>query len=151
MPGNRQVFSAAMNAADRSRWDSQWTEAAKEYQRALAEFPDDAAARGGLGFCFMQTKQWKQALAEYEHILKRDSSNVIALRKTAELYVILQRRDDAYKAYMHLAELYSQSGQGARAEAALQHAVQLSPANPESHERLSTYYLWKKDISLICQ
>ena len=42
MPGNRQVFSTAMNAADRFRWDSQWTEAAKEYQRALAEFPEDA-------------------------------------------------------------------------------------------------------------
>jgi len=133
-----------MNAADRSRWDSQWTEAANEYQRALAEFPDDAAARGGLGFCYMQTKQWQKALAEYETILERDPSNVIALSKTAELYVILNRRDDAYKAYMHLAELYSQAGQGARAEAAWQKAVQLSPASPEPHERLATYYLGKK-------
>ncbi len=151
MPGNRQVFSTAMNAADRFRWDSQWTEAAKEYQRALAEFPDDAAARGGLGFCYMQTKQWQQALTEYEHILKRDPSNVIALSKTAELYVILNRRDDAYKAYMHLAELYSQAGQGARAEAAWQKAVQLSPANPEPHERLAAYYLSKKDFALMVQ
>ncbi len=151
MPGNRQVFSTAMNAADRFRWDSQWTEAAKEYQRALAEFPDDAAARGGLGFCYMQTKQWQQALAEYEHILKRDPSNVIALSKTAELYVILNRRDDAYKAYMHLAELYSQAGQGARAEAAWQKAVQLSPANPEPHKRLAAYYLSKKDFALMVQ
>ena len=151
MPGNRQVFSAAMNAADRFRWDSLWTEAAKEFQRALAEFPDDAAARGGLGFCCMQTKQWQQALVEYEHILKRDPGNVIALSKTAELYVILNRRDDAYKAYMHLAELYSQAGQGARAEAAWQKAVQLSPANPEPHERLAAYYLGKKDFALMVQ
>ena len=151
MPGNRQVFSTAMNAADRFRWDSQWTEAANEYQRALAEFPDDAAARGGLGFCYMQTKQWQKALAEYEYILKRDPSNVIALSKTAELYVILNRRDDAYKAYMHLAELYSQAGQGARAEAAWQKAVQLSPTSPEPHERLATYYLGKKDIALMIQ
>ena len=140
-----------MNAADRSRWNSQWTEAANEYQRALAEFPDDAAARGGLGFCYMQTKQWQKALAEYETILERDPSNVIALSKTAELYVILNRRDDAYKAYMHLAELYSQAGQGARAEAAWQKAVQLSPASPEPHERLATYYLGKKDIALMVQ
>jgi len=140
-----------MNAADRSRWDSQWTEAANEYQRALAEFPDDAAARGGLGFCYMQTKQWQKALAEYETILECDPSNVIALSKTAELYVILNRRDDAYKAYLHLAELYSQAGQGARAEAAWQKTVQLSPASPESHERLATYYLGKKDIALMIQ
>src|SRR5215471_20165896 len=151
MPGNRQVFSTAMNAADRSRWDSQWTEAANEYQRALAEFPDDAAARGGLGFCYMQTKQWQKALAEYEYILKRDPGNVIALSKTAELYVILNRRDEAYKAYMHLAELYSQAGQGARAEAAWQKAVQLSPVSPDPHERLATYYQGKKDFALMVQ
>src|SRR5438067_845759 len=151
MPGNRQVFSTAMNAADRFRWDRQWTEAAKEYQRALAEFPDDAAARGGLGFCYMQTKQWKKALDEYEYILKQDPSNVIALSKTAELYVILNRRDDAYKAYLHLAELYSQAGQGARAEATWQKAVQLSPAHPEPHERLASYYMGKEDFATIVQ
>src|SRR5438874_10722672 len=151
MPGNRQAFSTAMNAADRYRWDSQWAEAAKEYQRALVEFPDDAMARGGLGFCYMQTKQWQKALDEYEYTLKRDHGNIIALSKTAELYGILNRRDDTYKAYLHLAELYSQAGQGARAEAAWQKALQLSPANPDPHERLATYYLGKKDIALMVQ
>src|SRR5579883_2295867 len=151
MPGNRQVFSTAMNAADRLRWDSQWEEAAREYQRALAEFPDDAAARGGLGFCYMQTKQWQKALDEYEHILSQDHSNVIALSKTAELYVILNRRDEAYKAYLHLAELYSQAGQGARAEATWQKAVQLSPGEPQPHESLATYYAGKKDFTLMVQ
>src|SRR6266581_1763173 len=151
MPGNRQVFSTAMNTADRYRWDSQWEQAAQEYQRALAEFPDDAMARGGLGFCYMQTKQWQKALNEYEYTLKRDPSNVIALSKTAELYGILNRRDDAYNAYLHLADLYSQAGQGARAEAAWQKAVQLSPGDPEPHERLAAYYFGKKDIAFMIQ
>ncbi len=151
MPGNRQAFSTAMNAADRYRWDSQWAEAVQEYQRALAEFPDDAMARGGLGFCYMQTKQWQKALNEYEYTLKRDHSNIIALSKTAELYGILNRRDDAYKAYLHLADLYSQAGQGARAEAAWQKAVQLSPGDPEPHERLAAYYFGKKDIAFMMQ
>src|SRR5712692_1910694 len=151
MPGNRQAFSTAMTAADHHRWDSQWTEAAREYQRALEEFPDDAMARGGLGFCYMQTKQWQQALNQYEYVLKRDPSNVISLSKTAELYGILHRRDDAYKAYLHLADLYSQAGQGPRAEAAWQKAIQLSPDNPEPHERLATYYFGKKDIVLMIQ
>src|SRR5579872_707527 len=151
MPGNKQVFSTAMNTADRYRWDSQWVQAAQEYQRALAEFPDDAMARGGLGFFYMQTKQWQQALNEYEYTLQRDPSNVIALSKTAELYGILNRREDAYRAYLHLADLYSQAGQGARAEAAWQKAVQLSPGDPEPHERLATYYFGKKDIPMMLQ
>ncbi|MFL5705282.1 MAG: tetratricopeptide repeat protein, partial [Ktedonobacteraceae bacterium] len=151
MPGNKQVFSTAMNAADRHRWDSHWAEAAQEYQQALAEFPEDAMARSGLGFCYMQTKQWQLALEEYEYTLKRDPSNVIALSKTAELYGILNRRNEAYKAYLHLADLYSQAGQGARAEAAWQKAVQLSPGDPEPHERLATYYLGKKDFPFMIQ
>ena len=48
-------------------------------------------ARSGLGFCYMQTKQWQQALNEYEYILKREPSNVIALSKTAEIYGILEQ------------------------------------------------------------
>jgi tetratricopeptide (TPR) repeat protein len=108
-------------------------------------------ARGGLGFCYMQTKQWQKALDEYEYTLKRDHSNIIALSKTAELYGILNRRDDAYVAYLHLADLYSQAGQGARAEAAWQKAVQLSPGDPEPHERLAAYYYGKKDITFMIQ
>src|SRR5450759_1164721 len=99
----------------------------------------------------MQTKQWQKALDEYEFTLQRDYSNIIALSKTAELYGILNRRDDAYKAYLHLADLYSQAGQGARAEAAWQKAIQLSPDDPEPHERLAAYYFGKKDIAFMIQ
>ncbi|MBV8694567.1 MAG: tetratricopeptide repeat protein [Ktedonobacteraceae bacterium] len=151
MSDDRQAFSAAMNAADRYHWNGRWQEAAREYQRALAEFPDDATARSGLGFCYMQTKQWHQALNEYEYALKGDPGNVIALSKTAELYTILNRRLDAYQAYLHLASLYSRAVQGARAEAAWQKAVQLSPGNPEPHERLARYYFEKKDVAMMIQ
>jgi tetratricopeptide (TPR) repeat protein len=151
MPGNQEVFSAAINSADHHRWDSQWGEALKEYQRALAEFPEDATARSGLGFCYIQIKQWQPALTEYEMVLKRDPGNVIALSKTAELYGLLGRRGDAYGAYSYLADLYVKAGQGARAEAAWQKAVQLSPGNPEPHERLASYYFEKKDIASMIQ
>src|SRR5436305_3268228 len=151
MPGNKQGFSAAMNAADRHRWDSHWMEALQDYQRALTEFPEDITARSGLGFCYMQTKQWQKALTAYADVLQSDPSNVISLSKTAELYSILNRRDDAYQAYLHLADLYAQAGQGARAEAAWQKAVQLSPSNPEPYERLAGYYFEKKDIAQMIQ
>jgi tetratricopeptide (TPR) repeat protein len=151
MSGNQQNFSAAMNAADRYRWDSRWNEAAQEYRKALAEFPEDAATRSGLGFCYMQTRQWQQALDEYENVLEHDPDNIIALSKTAELYGILSRRADAYKAYMRLADLYAQGGQGARSEAAWQKSVQVSPHSPEPHERLAQYYFEKKDIPAMIQ
>ncbi|MEO7019208.1 MAG: tetratricopeptide repeat protein [Ktedonobacteraceae bacterium] len=151
MPGDKNVFSTIMDTAERYRWESQWGQAVYEYQQALAEFPDDATAHSGLGFCLMQVKQWQPALHEYELVLKSDPSQVIALSKTAELYVILNRRAEAYKAYLRLADLYAQAGQGARAEAAWQKTVQLSPGNPEPHERLAAYYFSKKDVSLMIQ
>jgi serine/threonine protein kinase/Flp pilus assembly protein TadD len=145
----KQIFSTAINNADRHRWDSQWEKAVQEYQQALAEFPEDASARSGVGYCYMQMKRWLPSLGEYEQVLRSDPSNVIALSKTAELYVILNRREEAYKACLHLADLYAQANQGARAEAAWQKAVQLSPSNPEPHERLATYYFSKKDVELM--
>ncbi len=127
MPGNREAFQTAINAADRRRWDRRWVDAVREYQHALAEFPDDSTAHSGLGFCYMQLKQWQQALDEYETVLKHDQSNVIALNKMAELYGILNRRDDAYASYLRLVDLYSQAGQTSRAEAARKKVAQFSP------------------------
>jgi tetratricopeptide (TPR) repeat protein len=151
MPGNQDLFRAAMNTADHHLWDSRWIEALQAYQQALAEFPADSAARSGLGFCYMQTKQWPKALEEYAYVLKNDPSNIIALSKIAELYGILNRRAEAYQAYLQLADLYSQAGQGARAEAGWQKAVQLSSGDPEPHERLANYYFEKKDIVQMIQ
>lgn len=151
MAGNKEAFSTAMNAADRFRWESQWAEAAGEYQRALDEFPEDAMARSGLGFCYMQTRQWQQALNEYECMLRRDPGNIIALSKTAEVFGILDRRDEAYQAYLHLARLYTQAGQGTRAEAALQKAAQLSPDRPEPHVHLADHYAAKRDLAATLQ
>src|SRR6202040_4135610 len=52
---------------------------------------------------------------------------------------------------LHLAELYAQAGQSARAEATWQKAVQLSPHEPQPHERLASYYAGKKDFALMVQ
>jgi tetratricopeptide (TPR) repeat protein len=145
MPGNREIFAAAMSQADSLRWDSQWTEAARQYQRALAEFPNDTGARSGLGFCYLQTRQWKAALAEYQRVLEQDATSVIALSKVAELYVTLQRRMDAFRAYLALGDYYAGDGQPARAEAAWQKAAQQAPEELEPHERLASHFRSKKD------
>ncbi len=151
MPGNREIFAAAMSQADSLRWDRQWAEAARQYQRALAEFPADIAARRGLGFCYMQTRQWEAALAEYRRVLEQDVTNVVALGKVAELYIILQRPRDAFHAYLALGDHYAASAQVARAEAAWQKAVQLAPGEPGPHERLAEHFRGKNDLASAVQ
>jgi tetratricopeptide (TPR) repeat protein len=151
MPGNREIFAAAMSQADSFRWDRQWAEAARQYQRALAEFPDDPGARRGLGYCSMQTRQWEAALTEYQRVLAQDATNVIALGKVAELYVILQRQSDAFHAYLALGDYYAAFAQAGRAEAAWQKAAQLSPEEPGPHERLAEHFRGKNDLTAALQ
>ncbi|HLW00402.1 MAG TPA: tetratricopeptide repeat protein [Ktedonobacterales bacterium] len=147
MPGNREIFAAAMSQADSLRWDRQWAEAAGQYRRALAEFPADLGARRGLGFCYMQTRQWEAALVEYQHVLEQDAANVVALGKVAELYVILQQDKEAFRAYLALGDHYAETVQVARSEAAWQKAAQLSPDEPEPHERLARHFHEKRDLA----
>lgn len=132
--GPNTVFSSAMKAAEDYRWDSQWSQAASAYRQALAEFPKDTSAHSGLGFCLMQMQQWQAALDEYEQVLKSDPDSLIAISKSAELYVILNRRAEAHQAYTRLADAYAQAGQHSRAEAARQKCIELAlepePAKP---------------------
>ena len=147
MPGNREIFAAAMNQADSLRWDRQWGEAASQYQRALEEFPADTSARRGMAHCYMQTRQWEAALAEYQRVLERDAANVIALAKVAELYVILQRDKEAFQGYLVLGDYYAEDAQSGRAEAAWQKATQLSFVEPGPHERLGKHFSSKHDYT----
>ncbi len=147
MPGDQEIFAAAMSQADSFRWDRQWAEASRQYQRALAEFPADPRARCGLGYCYMQTRQWEAALAEYQHVLEQDATNVVALAKMAELYVILQRNSEAFQAYLVLGDYYAATTQVARSEAAWQKAALLSPEEPGPHERLAQHFREKNDLT----
>ncbi len=151
MPGNREMFAAAMSRADSLRWDRQWAEAARQYEQALAEFPADPGAHRGLGFCYMQNRQWEAALAEYHYVLEQDAANVIALGKVAELSVILQRPADAFQSYLALGDYYADAGQTARAEAAWQKAAQLLPEEPGPYERLATHFESKREFSAALQ
>ena len=151
MPGNKEAFSAAINAAVRFFWENQWEKAIQQYQKALVEFPDDVLAHDGLGFCYMQTKQWQLALREYEYILLHNPNNLAAVSNAAKLYFILNKRNYAYKSYLHLGELYSQAGLSTHAVSTWQEAVQLFPNQPEPHIRLASHYLQKNNFTLMVQ
>src|SRR5215469_15465983 len=111
MPGNRELFAGAMSQADSLRWESRWEEAARHYQRALAEFPNDLVAQSGLGFCYLQTRQWAASLAVYQRVLEQDATSVVALSKVGELCVTLHRLPEAFVAYLALGDQYAADGQ----------------------------------------
>src|SRR5262249_43949111 len=120
-------------------------EAARHYQRALAEFPNDLVAQSGLGFCYLQTRQWAASLAVYQRVLEQDATSVVALSKVGELCVTLHRLPEAFVAYLALGDQYAADGQVARAEAAWQKAAEQAPDEPGPHERLVAHFRNKRD------
>jgi tetratricopeptide (TPR) repeat protein len=145
MPGDREAFADALRQADHHRWESQWQEAARHYDRALAEFPLEVAARSGFAFCLMQMQQWQSALVEYQRVLTQDATSVLALSKVAELERLLDRPEAAWQTYLRLGDVYAADQQGARAEAAWQKAADLRPDVPEAYERLARHFEGKRD------
>src|SRR5262245_33717710 len=143
MPGDREAFAAAMSQADHFRWESQWSEAAEQYGRALAEFPLEEAAQSGSAFCLLELQQWEHALQAYQRVLEQDASSVLGLSKIPELEARLQQWDAAWHSYLRVGDAYAAALQGARAEAAWQKAADLRPAAPEAYERLAAHFRGK--------
>jgi tetratricopeptide (TPR) repeat protein len=146
MPGDRDRFAAAMSQADHFRWEGEWTQAAGQYEQALAEFPQEMAARSGLAFCLVQMRRLDEALREYRQVLAQDPTSVLALSKVAELEGQLGRPDKAWQMYLQLGDAYARESQSARAEAAWQKAADLRPDAPEAHERLALHFQGKRDF-----
>ena len=71
MAGNRRIFDEAMRQGTNYAWDSQWNKAAAEYERAIAEFPDDASAYTALGQALVSADRTKEALRVYQRALTR--------------------------------------------------------------------------------
>jgi tetratricopeptide (TPR) repeat protein len=146
MPGDRERFAVAMSQADHLRWEGEWTQAAGQYERALAEFPQETAARSGLAFCLLQMGHCDEALGEYQRVLAQDPTSVLALSKIAELESLLGHLEKAWDAYLQLGDAYAGESQSARAEAAWQKAADLRPDLPDAYERLAFHFQGKKDF-----
>ena len=95
MAGNQAVFDAAMRRAQGYAFENQWDRALKEYQRAIAEFPNDGQARQNYAQALYRLQQYPQALEEYTGLLKVHPSDPFLLNRLAEINVAMGRRADA--------------------------------------------------------
>src|SRR5688500_17710365 len=111
MAGNKAVYETAMKRAHEFAWSNQWDRALKEYDRALAEQPDDRTAHKNKAQCLFRLHEWPQALAAYEALLRLDPGDLFAVNRLAEIYLALGQPDKARATYDRLADLYLQSNQ----------------------------------------
>lgn len=147
MAGDRAAFEEAVKKAHGYAWDKRWMEAIEQYELALAEFPDDPTARGGLAFAYLKGQRLREALREYRKVSELRAGDPSPVGKIAEILEQLGRRTDAVEAWMGVAELLVHQKDLTRAIEAWRQAVRLQPGNREAHRKLAEGYSFKSDTA----
>jgi tetratricopeptide (TPR) repeat protein len=140
MPGNRSVFNDALTKGHNAAWDGQWSKAAAEYRRALAEFPDDTTIRLSLAHALEQLGQWESALREYQHLAQALPNDPAPLARVASLLECLRRAPEAAGAYVQVAELYVAARLTSKALEAWRKAAELEPNRTDVRQKLIEAY-----------
>jgi len=103
---NRKVFEEAMRAGTNAAWDRNWNQAIANYQRALAEFPDDVGALTGLGLACAGAGQLEAALESYQRASKLAPDDPVLYERIGKMRERLGRGTEAAEAYLSSARHY---------------------------------------------
>jgi tetratricopeptide (TPR) repeat protein len=136
MAANKAIYETAMKRAHDYAWANQWERALKEYSRALAEFPEDNAAKRNMAQCLFRLRRWGEALEAYQSLVNADPTDLFALNRLAEVYLALGQPDKAIDAYNKLADAYLDQHQVHEAVRALRDLSRALPKDAEVHRRL---------------
>ena len=109
MTGNMDNFQQAMNQGHSAAWDQKWDQAAKFYQQALEEFPDDPGALTGLGFALFELEDYEQSIQNYIQVARLAPDDPFPLEKISQLYERLGNSKRAQQAAFKSAELFLKS------------------------------------------
>lgn len=140
MPGNKKAYAGAIKKASTAAWDRQWVVAIREYQRALAEFPQDPTAHAGLSAALEGDGRFEEALNEYRVTRNLVPGDPNPIEKTAALQEKLGHLDKAADDYLILGEILVGLKQNNKAIAAWKRAASLAPKRIDVHEKLFTAY-----------
>ncbi len=140
MAGDRAAFEAAVKRAHSFAWEERWMKAIEQYELALAEFPDDLTARGGLAFAYYRGERLREALREYRRACELRSDDPAPRVRIAEILERLGRSSDSADAWLLLADLHVQQGDLAGAVQAWREVIRLQPHSKEAHRKLAEAY-----------
>ena len=141
MAGKRKVFEQSLREASSLAWDGRWDEAILAYQRALAEFPKDVAARASLAQALAAAGRVDDALAEYREVCALSPADPLPRLHVAEICAGRGETVEAVRQFSAAAAIFESDGQPDRAIELLEQAVQAAPGSLEPRERLAALYL----------
>lgn len=137
MPGRKDVFQNAMNKGHSAAWDQEWEQAAKHYQQALEEFPDNPQALISLALAYYQTQKLEKALQFYLKAAEISGGDPVPREKVSEIYERLGSIEPASENSFAAAELYARSRDLDKAIECWNRVVRLTPEHLQAHSRLA--------------
>ncbi len=140
MSGDRQAFDYAMSQGHSCAWDQEWDKACTFYRMALGEFPDSYNALTDLALALFELKKFKDALIFYQKAATVSPNDPMPWQKIAEIHERLGDVDNATKAYMDVADVYSRNKNIEKAVHNWTHVLALNPECMPAHMRLALVY-----------
>jgi tetratricopeptide (TPR) repeat protein len=140
MPGYRQVFEQSMKRGQGFARQHTWDKAVVEFQRALAEFPDDQNALVATTTALINLKRWADVLPVLEHAHEIRPDDIPTLERLAGVQEQLNKAADAAQSCASIGELYDQQGGADQAIQQWTRASQLDPENIVFHQKLAAAY-----------
>ena len=137
MAGREDVFQKAMNEGHSAAWDQTWDVAAKAYQKAIDEFPDNTKALNSLALAQYQLQHYDDALGTYIRVAQVSPEDPVAFEKVAQIYERQGRLNEAIQTAMQAAELYLKAREVEKAIENWLRVVQLNPENINARSRLA--------------
>jgi tetratricopeptide (TPR) repeat protein len=140
MAGNEEHFTQAMNQGHSAAWDQNWSEAARFYQQALKEFPENPKALVSLALALYELQDYAAALQFYRQAAQISPDDPLPAEKMAEIYERQGEIKLAVKAYMGVAEQHARLRNVEKAILNWQRVVGLDTTNLTAHSRLALVY-----------
>jgi tetratricopeptide (TPR) repeat protein len=150
MPGYRQVFEQAMKRGQGHVRQKAWDKAAVEFQRALAEFPDDMQALGAAAAALINLNRPADALLVLGHAHQVSPDDAATLEQLASLQEQMGKPLEAAQSRAGLAELFARQP-SAPAERVIEQwarACQLAPDSIELRQKLALAYQQQNQFKL---
>jgi len=140
LQGNEDLFRRSMNQGHSAAWEGRWQEALEHYNRALAEFPDNAPTLNSLALAHLQLGNLDQALELYRRAADVTPEDPLPFEKIAQIHKQNGRIIEAVDFSMQAAERHLNLRDADKAIKNWTRVTRLRPENIDAHAKLAAVY-----------
>jgi tetratricopeptide (TPR) repeat protein len=140
LAGDKQAYEEATSAGLNLAWEGEWEKALAEYEKALAEMPEDPAVHSHIGLAYLELERFESALEAYTKASRLAPNDPAPLTRIAAIHERLGKRHAAADAVFTMAGIHQRQRSWKEAIQAYQRAIQLHPDHLPARLALAEIY-----------